>query len=124
MATVLFIAEDDPLLSRMYEKAFTLNGFDVKLSVDGDMVIDTLKNMSPKPAVVVLDIMMPKKSGFDVLREMKGVEELQNIPVVFLSNLAGAEDMKRGLALGASLYLIKSQYSPMEIVQKIKKVIE
>lgn len=124
MATVLFIAEDDPLLSRMYEKAFTLNGFDVKLSVDGDMVIEILKNMNPKPSVVILDVMMPKKSGFDVLREMKGMEGLQNIPVVFLSNLAGAEDMKRGLALGASLYLIKSQYSPMEIVQKIKKVIE
>lgn len=122
MATLLFLAEDDPLMSRMYERAFKANGFDLKMTFDGEEAINTLKSMDPKPTVIVLDVMMPKKSGFDVLREIKEDEKLKNIPVILLTNLAGEKDAEKGLELGAVLYLVKSQYSPKEIVVKIKEI--
>jgi len=118
----LFLAEDDPLMSRMYERAFKLNGFDLKISFDGEDAINTLKSMNPKPIVALVDVMMPKKSGFDVLREMKQDESLKNIPVILLTNLAGEKDAEKGLELGAVLYLVKSQYSPKEIVTKVKEI--
>ena len=124
MAQILFMAEDDPLMSRMYERAFRLNGYDLKMSFDGEEAISTLKKMETLPVVAVLDVMMPKKSGFDVLREMKVDERLKNIPVILLTNLAGQEDAEKGLSMGAILYLVKSQYSPKEVVSKIGEIID
>lgn len=123
MSTVLFLAEDDPLMSRMYERAFKTNGFDLTISFDGEDAINKLKAINPKPTVVMLDVMMPKKSGFDVLREMKEDSNLKNIPVILLTNLAGEKDAEKGLELGAVLYLVKSQYSPKETVIKIKEIV-
>ena len=122
MATLLFLAEDDPLMSRMYERAFKSNGFDLKMTFDGEEAINTLKSMDPKPTVVLLDVMMPKKSGFDVLRDIKADANLKSIPVILLTNLAGEKDAEKGLELGAVLYLVKSQYSPKEIVVKVKEI--
>ncbi len=121
MSTILFLAEDDPLMSRMYERAFSSSGFDLKVAFDGDEAINLLKSMDPKPTVAMLDIMMPKKSGYDVLRSIKADPVLKNIPVILLTNLAGQKDAEKGLELGAVLYLIKSQYSPKEIVDKVKE---
>lgn len=122
MSTILFLAEDDPLMSRMYERAFSSSGFDLKVAFDGDEAINLLKSMDPKPTVAMLDIMMPKKSGYDVLRSIKADPVLKNIPVILLTNLAGQKDAEKGLELGAVLYLIKSQYSPKEIVDKVKEI--
>ncbi len=120
----LFLAEDDPLMSRMYERAFKSSGFDLKMAFDGEEAINILKNIDPKPIIAVLDIMMPKKSGFDVLRFMKSDEKLKDIPVVLLTNLSGEDDAKKGLELGAVSYLVKSSYSPKEIIDKIKEIAE
>lgn len=122
MTTLLFLAEDDPLMSRMYERAFKSNGFDLKMTFDGEEATNTLKSMDPRPTVILLDVMMPKKSGFDVLRDIKADENLKNIPVIMLTNLAGEKDAEKGLELGAVLYLVKSQYSPKEIVVKVKEI--
>jgi len=124
MSTLLFFAEDDPLMSRMYEKAFRASGFDLTVAFDGESALAALKTMDPRPTIAVLDIMMPKKSGFEVLREMKADPGLKSIPVILLTNLAGQQDAEKGLELGAILYLIKSQYSPIEIVGKIKEIAE
>lgn len=118
----LFLAEDDPLMSRMYEKAFKASGFDLKMTFDGEEAINTLKDIDPKPGIAVLDVMMPKQSGFDVLRFMKSDNKLKNIPVVLLTNLAGEDDAQKGLELGAVAYLVKSQYTPKEVVDKIKEI--
>ena len=123
MSTILFLAEDDPLMSRMYERAFKTNSFDLVIAFDGEEAITKLKSMSPKPTVIMLDVMMPKKSGFDVLREIKEDGTLKNIPVILLTNLAGEKDAEKGLELGAVLYLVKSQYSPKETVAKVKEII-
>ncbi len=121
---ILFIAEDDPLMGRMYERAFRLNGHELKMAFDGAEALDALSHMDPLPTVIILDVMMPKISGFDVLRSIKLNEKLKKIPVILLTNLAGQEDAEKGLELGAVLYLIKSQYSPKEVVAKVEEIIK
>ena len=121
--TKIFIVEDDPLMSRMYEKAFRLNGYDVELAFDGEEGLQKLEEMKDKPSVMLLDIMMPKMSGFDVLKALKKEKGLKKMPVIALTNLAGKDDAKKALDLGAALYLVKSQYDPREVVEKVKEVI-
>lgn len=124
MSRVLFIAEDDPLMSRMYERAFRLGGYEIKMAFDGQEAIDSLKEMDSKPMLILLDVMMPKMSGFDVLRAIKLDEKLKDVPVILLTNLAGQEDAAKGIELGANLYLVKSQYSPKQVVEKVQEIIQ
>lgn len=121
MATI-FMAEDDPLMISIYSKLFKVNGFDFQMAVDGEKTIASLSSMQQKPEVVILDVMMPIKDGFEVLKFMKADANLKNIPVVVLTNLSGKEDSEKSLALGAEICLVKSQYSPAEIADKVKEV--
>ncbi len=123
MTTILFLAEDDPLMSRMYERAFKLSGYGIEMAFDGDEAITKLEKMPTPPTVILLDIMMPKQNGFDVLRQIKLNEKLKKVPVIMLTNLAGQEDAEKALSLGAVLYLVKSQYDPKEIINKINEII-
>ncbi len=123
MPTILFLAEDDPLMSRMYERAFKLSGYTLEMAFDGDEAISKLGKMATPPTVILLDIMMPKQNGFEVLKQIKLNEKLKKIPVIMLTNLAGEEDAEKALSLGAILYLVKSQYDPKEIIIKIKEII-
>ena len=79
--------------------------------------------METAPTLILLDVMMPKKNGFDVLRQVKQNEKLKNVPVVMLTNLAGESDAEKALSLGAVLYLVKSQYDPKEVVNKVKEIL-
>lgn len=118
-----FIAEDDPLMIRLYERAFKLAGHEVVIAKDGDEALIAIAGMSEKPAVIILDVMMPKVSGFDVLQRLKQDEATKNIPVVMLTNLAGEEDKQKGLSLGAVDYMIKSDYSPEEVVKRVTALV-
>ena len=118
------MAEDDSLLVHIYEKKFKASGYEIDFAMDGEEAISKLKNMEIKPALVLLDGQMPRKSGFEVLQEMKNDEELKNVPVIFLTNMYEEDNEKKGLALGVASYLIKSQYIPSEIVTKVKEVCE
>lgn len=120
--TKLFMAEDDSLLVHIYEKKFKAGGFEIEFAMDGEEAISKLKNMEIKPAVVILDGQMPRKSGFEVLQEMKEDPDLKNIPVIFLTNMFEPGDEERGTKLGVAAYLIKSQYIPSEIVNKVHEV--
>lgn len=118
------MAEDDSLLVHIYEKKFKTSGYEIEFAMDGEEAISKLKNMEIKPSLILLDGQMPRKSGFEVLQEMKNDEELKNIPVIFLTNMYEEDNEKKGLALGVVSYLIKSQYIPSEIVTKVKEVCE
>jgi CheY-like chemotaxis protein len=119
----LFMAEDDPLMSRMYERAFRLGGHELTLAHDGEEALAALQKMDEKPTLILLDIMMPKMNGFDVLRKVKEDATLKSIPVIMLTNLAGESDAEKALGLGAVLYLVKSQYDPKQIVGKVQEII-
>ena len=119
----IFMAEDDPLMSRMYERVFRLNGYTLEMAFDGEEALLKLQKMAEKPTIILLDIMMPKMSGFEVLKKIKEDAAFENIPVIMLTNLAGQADAEKALGMGAVLYLVKSQYNPKEVVDKIKEII-
>ena len=77
-----------------------------------------------RPDLILLDLILPRKSGFDVLAEIKADEELKTIPVIILTNLENDKDVERALSLGVSTYLIKANYSLEEVMKKIKEVCE
>jgi CheY-like chemotaxis protein len=118
MAKVLLV-EDEPLVNRMYEKALRFEGHEVDVVEDGEAAL--AKVASSKPDLILLDIMMPKMDGFAVLARLKENKSYRNIPVVVLTNLAGDEDTKKALSLGAVSYLVKSDLEPSKIVAEIEK---
>lgn len=123
MATI-FMAEDDPLMKRMYERALKAAGYTMYVASDGEAALKGIQEMTTKPDLILLDVMMPKLSGFDVLKALKEDSTLKRIPVVLLTNLAGQSDMQKGLDLGAELYLVKSQYSPKQLIEKLEEVLK
>lgn len=117
----ILIVEDDPTMSRMYQRVFSLEGHDVTIAVDGE---DALKKVQEQiPRLLLLDIMMPKLNGFQVLEKLKEREETRNIPVIMLTNLAGPQDMENALSRGAIKYLIKSELEPKQLADIIKEVL-
>lgn len=115
----ILLVEDDPLVARMYRKALSLNDMDVVLAENGQIGIDKAKETNPD--LILLDIMMPKMNGMEMLDILKSDAELKKIPVIILTNLSGTHDAELAIKKGALDYLIKSEHKPQEIVVKIKK---
>jgi two-component system alkaline phosphatase synthesis response regulator PhoP len=121
MARILLV-DDDPLLVRMYQKKFENDGYEVITANDGEDVFQKLS--TTRPDLILLDIMMPKMNGLQVLEQIKATEAIKTIPVVMLSNVSGSEsDTMQALELGAVAYLVKSNYTPKEVVQKVKEIL-
>jgi DNA-binding response OmpR family regulator len=117
----IFLVEDDLFLSDMYRTKFELSGYEMPHAEDGDVALRKIKEA--KPDVVLLDIVLPKKSGFDVLKELKQDPEVSKIPVILLTNLSQKDDVDRGYSLGAVDYVIKAHFTPAEVVAKVEKVL-
>ena len=118
--TVL-IVEDDPFLLSMYSTKFELEGFKVVTAEDGEKGVARVRDSGP--SIILLDILMPKMDGFEVLEKIKSDPFSRDIPVILLTNLNQQEDVKRGMELGADDYLIKAHFMPSEVVDKIKKIL-
>ncbi len=113
----ILIIDDSKFLSTIYSQQFIEFGYDVILAADGEEGIQKAKNENP--SLILLDGVLPKKSGFEVLEEIKKGQDTKNIPVVVLSNLE--DDMEKWKQLGAVDYLIKADLSIEELTDKIKK---
>ena len=119
MAKIL-VAEDDKYLARVYQAKFTKAGFEVRIGADGEEAEKILQTFIPN--IILLDLIMPKKDGFEVLRDLKLSEKFKNIPVIVTSNLAQPEDKQKALAMGANEYIVKSDVPIQGIVDKIKQL--
>lgn len=119
--TKILIIEDDPLMSRMYERIFSLEGYQVELAHDGLEGLE--KARTGKPSLILLDIMMPKMNGLQTLDELKKDESTKTIPVVMLSNLTGEQDEELALSKGAVSYIVKSSFEPKDIILIIKNIL-
>jgi DNA-binding response OmpR family regulator len=117
----ILLVEDDTFLAGMYVTKLELEGFRVVLASDGEQAVVLAQKEIPQ--LMLLDIVLPKKSGFEVLREVKADARTKGIPVILLTNLGQKEDVKQGLALGASDYLIKAHFMPSEVVSKVKRLV-
>jgi CheY-like chemotaxis protein len=117
---VVLIVEDNTVINKAYSAKFAHDGIMTEFAEDGEEALQRLKS-GRKPALILLDLMLPKKSGFEVLEEIRQDSRLQDIPVIILTNLAQELDTKRGLALGAKEYLIKANIKIEDLMNKVKK---
>lgn len=121
MKSILLI-EDDPFLIDIYTTKLKEAGFLVQVAPDGEEGLRKIENK--KPDLLVLDIVLPRFTGFEFLKKIKSSPKFKKIPVVILSNLGQRAEIEEGLRLGATKYLIKAHYTPSEVVEEIKKVLK
>ncbi len=117
----IFLVEDDQDLQEMYETKFTMEGFEVVKAENGAAALN--KITGDKPDIILLDIVMPEIDGFQVLKDIKANPDTKEIPVILLTNLGQDGDIKKGMELGAVDYLIKANFTPNEVVEKVKKAL-
>ena len=117
----ILIVEDDPLMSRMYQKTFVFEGYQVELAEDGQEGVNKAK--SDKPNLILLDIMMPKMDGIKALEALKADESTKNIHVVMLTNLSESTRAEEALSKGAIRYIIKSENDPKQVIDLVKEVL-
>lgn len=121
----ILLVEDDSLLIDIYTTKLKEAGFSVEVAEDGEkcQIFLTEKNFD----LLVLDIILPQINGWEILEKIKN-EKLKikndNLKIVILSNLSQKEEVEKGLALGATKYLIKAHYTPGEVVEEIKQCLK
>lgn len=103
----------------MYATKFELENFTVLTAEDGEKGLKLAQKELPD--MILLDILLPKMNGFEVLKALKGDNRTKNIRVVLLTNLSQRGEVDQGLQIGAVDYLIKAHYMPSEVVEKVKK---
>lgn len=117
----VFIVDDDPFVLDMYVLKFKEEGFEVVTASSGKNVVLRIKE--EKPDIILLDVIMPMIDGFEILRSLQK-ENLDPKPkIIFLTNFGQKEDVERGLQLGADDYIIKAHFTPREVVEKIKSLL-
>jgi len=117
----ILIVEDDPMLFEIYKKKFSDEGWDVKVATSGAEAEKIA--LKEKPAVVLLDLILPEEDGFEVLNKIKQSPSGKGTKVIVFSNLSQAEDQEKARQLGADGFLVKSDYTPSEIVDKVSELI-
>jgi DNA-binding response OmpR family regulator len=114
----VLIVEDEEALRKVLQEKMQSSGFETFAAKDGAEGWDMAK--SKNPDIILLDLVLPKRSGFDVLTMLKQDPSLKDIPVLVLSNLAEDESLKKALQMGAEDYFVKAQHPINEIVEKVK----
>jgi len=105
----------------MYATKLVESGFDVETAFDGEVGLKKANDF--RPDLILLDIVLPKKDGFEVLKELKAKKELNDIFIIALTNLGQKEEVQKGFDLGANDYIIKAHFTPTEVVAKAKKLL-
>jgi DNA-binding response OmpR family regulator len=118
---MILIVEDEDILSEVLQEKFEEKSFKVILAKDGEVVLPLVKRI--KPDAILLDILLPKVNGLEVLAQLKADEDLKNIPVIIMSNLGEDTKIKEALRLGAVDYMIKTQHPVNELIDKVREYI-
>lgn len=121
-ASILLI-EDDSFISGMYYTKLVSLGFKVEIAEDGDAAWEKLQK-DPLPDLVLLDVVLPKKDGFEILEGLRAADRTKKLPIILLTNLGQKPDVERGIKLGANDYIIKAHFTPTEVVEKITKLLD
>jgi CheY-like chemotaxis protein len=120
MKKILFI-EDESALQKTFRDILEKEGYQMISALDGESGLRLAK--SEKPDLILLDLILPRKDGFEVLKELKEDEATKEIPVIVLTNLEDIESIEKAIGLGATTYLVKAQYTLEEVIQKVKKAL-
>jgi DNA-binding response OmpR family regulator len=119
--TTVLLVEDDSFMGGILEQKFAEESFDIFLATDVEKARESIK--ANRPAIIILDIMLPGMDGISFLKELKASSDLKDIPVIIASNLGKPEEIENGLKEGAAGYIIKAQVSTSEIIDKVREVL-
>lgn len=119
--TKIAIIEDDPTINQMYRMKFEATGFDVQLASDGEHGVDLVKAFVPD--LILLDLQMPKKNGYETLKEIRSHSWGTSIPVIILTNLGEEEAPKELRELGIESYIVKADLTPSQVVERVKETL-
>jgi len=117
----ILLVEDDPFLIDIYSTKLDEGGFKVSIVKDGTQVLEKAKKN--KPDLILLDIVLPHIDGWQILKQLKTDAALKDAKIVILSNLSQKEEVEKGLSLGADKYLIKSDFTPSQVIKEIKELL-
>lgn len=115
------IVEDDTFLAGMYEQKFRMEQMNPLMAYDGEAGLELVRK--EKPDMVLLDIMMPKMDGWEVLQALRADPSTKSIPVIMLTNLGQKEDVDLALKYGANDYLIKAHFNPQEVIDRVRQLV-
>lgn len=118
---ILFI-EDEPSLQKSIGTTLSQEGYEMVSALDGQEGVKHAK--AELPDLILLDLILPRKDGFEVLREIKMDPATKSIPIIVLTNLEGPDHIERAMELGAQGYLVKANYSLEEVVEKVKSILD
>ncbi|KKU86798.1 MAG: hypothetical protein A2667_02590 [Candidatus Wildermuthbacteria bacterium RIFCSPHIGHO2_01_FULL_47_27] len=122
MAKKILIIEDDGFLRELISRKLIQEGYEVIEALDGEEGLK--KAAEEKPNLILLDLILPNVDGFEVLAQVKKNSSTASIPVVIFSNLGQKDEVERGLQFGAADYMVKANFTPTEIIAKIKEILK
>ncbi|HUW72168.1 MAG TPA: response regulator [Candidatus Humimicrobiaceae bacterium] len=117
----ILLIEDEEIMIDLLQKKLIKEGYDVSVARDGEKGLEAMKEV--KPSLVLLDIVMPKMGGLEVMEEMVKDKELKKIPVIVVSNSGQPVEIDRAQKLGAKDWLIKTEFDPQEVIDKVVRQI-
>jgi CheY-like chemotaxis protein len=115
----ILIIEDEDIMRDLLQKKLSQEGYEISVARNGEEGLKMMKEVVPD--LVLLDIVMPKMGGFEVMTEMQKDDALKNIPVIVVSNSGQPVEIDKAQELGAKDWLIKTQFDPQEVIEKVKK---
>ena len=119
MAKKILLVEDEEIMIDLLQRKLTKEGYEVSVARDGEEGLKLMREV--KPALILLDIVMPKMGGFEVMEQMAKEPELKKIPVIVISNSGQPVELDKAQKLGAKDWLIKTEFDPQEVIEKVKK---
>ncbi len=117
----ILIVEDDPMIAEIYQKKFADSGFQVLMAENGEKALNTLKKETVE--LVLLDLVMPGMDGFEVIENLRHGNYDQNVKIIVFSNLSQKEDKDRARELGANGFIVKSDYTPNDLVKEVDRLL-
>ena len=121
MPKKILIIEDEKIMLDLLERKLKLEGYEVFTASDGRAGLEEMRRV--KPDLILLDIVMPRMGGLEVMEEMGKEKSLKEIPVIVISNSGQPVEIDKARALGAKDWLIKTEFDPQEVIEKVKKQI-
>ena len=115
------IIEDDPSIVQMYQLKFTTEGYNVQTAGDGEAGLALIE--SYQPDVVLLDLMMPGMTGFEMLSKLRGTANGMHTKVIVLTNMGDTETATRVFKMSANDYIVKAEFTPMQVVERVRKLL-
>ena len=116
---IVLIVEDDSFLREIIAKKIQSAGYEVHEATSAESALEMLQKLHP--GLILLDLILPKMNGFELVEKMRTIEAMKDIPVIFLSNYAEEQGMKRSADLGVRDYLVKAKLTPGEVLQRVER---